>query len=207
MTKKAPVMSFSRTLLSALATVATLALASPPAAAGLTSTNTSVSGPTEQMLTHFTSTCYDKIMNVGAVEGDAEIKGWTAVTGPALAAFKPQTEPKVLKAWRLREGRNTFALTYAVSDVDGELGAKLPDFAKGEAHSCSIISQNMDHQATTSALKKLIGRAYDTEVDFGPLKARMWVGVSKDFAVFLYHYRSTSGGRNGLVNITAIPKP
>jgi hypothetical protein len=35
----------------------------------------------------------------------------------------------------------------------------------------------------------------------------MWVGVSDEIAVFLYHYRATNGGKNGLVNITAVPKP
>jgi hypothetical protein len=204
---KGLLMSLKRTALSVIAACAIVGLASFPANAGLSTGSGGTTKTTEQLLAIFTSTCYDKITDIHAVAADANVKGWTEIKGAGLAPFKPQSDPKLLKAWRLRAGRTAFSVSYAVTDVDSNFAEQLPDFAGGEAHSCSVVSGDMDHGATTSALKTLLGRDNDTEFEQGPLTARMWVGVSDEIAVFLYHYRATNGGKNGLVNITAVPKP
>lgn len=200
-------MPFNTSVFSAIAASAALALTTLPASAGLIQGPSRTTTATEQLMSLFSSTCYDTVPNMAAVEAAADAKGWQEVKGSALAAYKPQAEPKALKAWRIGRSWTSFAVTYAVTDVDADMGAQLPAFAGGEAHSCSIVSHTMDHAATTDALSKLIGRVPDTEIDQGPMKARVWVGVNEDFAVFLYHYRPANGGKNGLVNITAIPRP
>ncbi|MGD9667779.1 MAG: hypothetical protein AB7U75_01845 [Hyphomicrobiaceae bacterium] len=199
-------MSVKTRVLSTLASGALLAIASLPSSAALNSGNDDRSGGTTQLISLFKSTCYDTVPNVEAVEAAAQIKGWTELTGAALAPFKPAVTPRTLKAWRLHQSGKAYSVAYAVSDVDEKVAALLPDFAGAQAYSCSVISAAMDHDAATRELKDLVGRANDSEFDQGPLKARMWVGVNDELAVFLYHYRPASGGKNGLINITAIPK-
>ena len=200
-------MPFKTSALSAIAAYAALALTTLPVSAGLIEGPSRTTTPTEKLMSLFSSTCYETVPNMAAVETAADAKGWQEVKGSALAAYKPQAESKALKAWRLGRNWTSFAVAYAVTDVPAEMGAQLPAFAGGEAHSCSIVSRTMDHAATTAALSKLIGRVPDTEFDQGPLKARAWIGVTEDFAVFVYHYRPANGGKNGLVSIMAIPRP
>ncbi|MCB1503797.1 MAG: hypothetical protein KDJ47_02375 [Hyphomicrobiaceae bacterium] len=189
----------------ATAAVALMSMAGSVIAAPVLADN--VDTATQRALSLFKQTCYETMPDVGAVERAAEINGWEELTGAQLAAFKPNAEPKTLRAWRFKDEGLSFAVSIAVTPVDATITDLLPELTGGTAYSCSVLPQRVDHAATTGALAELVGRPFQAEFETGPLKARMWAGSNDQFAAFLYHYRPAAGGRSGLLNFTAIPKP
>lgn len=200
---------FSRRLLAPLAAAAALVQLAATTALAAPSTLQNAPDPaTNQFVAFFKSVCFDTVPDISAVEVAALTNGWKELTGAALQRFAPTNgKPKQLRAWRAEEGEKVFHVSYAITPAGKDITDKLAGFGGADAYSCSVLPQAADHEAVTGLVTALVGRKHQGEFEQARLKARMWSGLNPQAAVFLYHFRPATGGKGGLLNITAIPKP
>lgn len=155
----------------------------------------------------FNRICYAQVPVVRNIQDMASRFAWEQMGGDDLKQFTPIESPDLLLGWDVRIAKRLYRLGVVQSAVNEQFREAFPDFAEGQATSCTLILDGRDEADVILARMNALAQKEpsSSNVPEDGLQTTTWSGGNEDFKVFLF-FKSDANDKANLLNVTILSK-
>ncbi|MEO0909718.1 MAG: hypothetical protein AAFX96_05100 [Pseudomonadota bacterium] len=155
----------------------------------------------------FNRVCYAQVPVIENIRDMSTRFAWERIGGDDLKQFTTLESPDVLEGWDVRIAKKLYRLGIVQSKPSEVMQKTFPEFADGQATSCSLVLDGSDEADLVLERMNSLARKEPNSADVpdGDLLTTTWAGGNEDFKVFLF-FKSDQNGKANLLNVTILAR-
>lgn len=155
----------------------------------------------------FNRICYGQVPSTQGIRNMATQLGWQPLAGDELEPFRTGGAIDMIAGWDAQIGERVFRVGLTQGPIGGALLETFPDFADGQATSCTMVLDGLDPADTLYADTLALAGKEPASKDAasGGLLTTTWAGGNADVKVFLVLKTDMQRAGN-LLNVVVLTK-